>query len=185
MLAKIQQDAENRMRKSIDTLSHTLAKLRTGRAHPSLLESISVVYYGNVTPLNQVANVNIEDARTLSITAWDKSMVLAIDKALRSSDLGLNPATAGTVIRVPLPPLTEERRKELVRHVKHEAEEARVAVRNIRRDANGDIKQLLKSKNITEDEERRGEEIVQKLTDRFVAEIDKLVTAKETELMQV
>jgi len=185
MLKKIQQDAESRMSKSLETLSHNLAKLRTGRAHPSLLEMITVLYYGNVTPLNQVANVTIEDARTLSVTAWDKSMVQAIDKAIRASDLGLNPATAGTVIRVPLPPLTEERRKELVRHVKNEAEEARVAIRNIRRDANNEIKQLLKSKTITEDEERRGEEAVQKLTDRFIAEVDKLVANKEAELMQV
>lgn len=185
MLKEVQQNAENRMKKSIETLSHNLAKLRTGRAHPSLLESLTVVYYGNATPLNQVANVTIEDARTLSITPWDKSMVQVIDKAIRTSDLGLNPATLGTVIRVPLPPLTEERRKELVRHVKGEAEEARVAVRNIRRDANAEVKQLLKAKSITEDDERRAEEAIQKLTDRFIAEIDKLVTAKETELMQV
>lgn len=185
MLKKIQQDAENRMGKSLETLGHNLAKLRTGRAHPSLLETITVPYYGNNSPLNQVANITIEDARTLSVTAWDKSMVQAIDKAIRSSDLGLNPATAGTVIRVPLPPLTEERRKELVRHVKNEAEEARVAIRNIRRDANNEIKQLLKAKTITEDEERRGEDAIQKLTDRFIAEVDKLIANKESELMQV
>jgi len=185
MLKDIQQEAEDRMQKSIETLSHNLAKLRTGRAHPSLLESILVVYYGNPTPLNQVANINVEDARTLSIAPWDKSMTQAIDKAIRTADLGLNPTTAGTVIRVPLPPLTEERRKELVRHVRGEAEEARIAVRNIRRDANAEIKQLLKVKSITEDDERRGEDIIQKLTDRFINEIDKLVNAKESELMQV
>jgi len=185
MLKKIQLDAESRMKKSMETLSHNMAKLRTGRAHPSLLESISVLYYGNATPLSQVANVNVEDARTLSITPWDKAMVQAIEKAIRGSDLGLNPATAGTVIRVPLPPLTEDRRKELVRHVKVEAEEARVAIRNIRRDANAEVKQLLKVKSITEDDERKGEESIQKLTDRFVNDVDKLVMAKEAELMQV
>lgn len=185
MLKTIQQDAENRMKKSVETLSHNLAKLRTGRAHPSILESILVVFYGNPTPLNQVANVTIEDARTLTVTPWDKSMVQAIDKAIRSSDLGLNPATAGTVIRVPLPPLTEERRRELVKHVKSDAEDARVAVRNIRRDANNQVKDLLKSKKITEDEERRNEDTIQKLTDRCIAEIDKLVAIKEAELMQV
>jgi ribosome recycling factor len=185
MLKKIQQDAENRMKKSLETLSHGLAKLRTGRAHPSLLEAVSVNFYGNPTPLNQVASVSIEDARTLLVTPWDKSMVQAIDKAIRTSDLNLNPSTAGMVIRVPLPPLTEERRKELVKHVKSEAEEARVAIRNIRRDANMEAKQLLKAKKITEDDERRGEESIQKLTDRFISDIDKLIMAKETELMQV
>lgn len=185
MLKNIQLDAETRMKKSIETLSHNLAKLRTGRAHPSLLESISILYYGNTTPLSQVATISIEDARTLSITPWDKGMVQAIDKAIRSSDLGLNPATAGTVIRVPLPPLTEERRKELVKHVRSDAEEARVSVRNIRRDANTQTKELLKTKKITEDEERRGEETIQKMTDRFINDIDKLVATKESELMQV
>jgi ribosome recycling factor len=185
MLKSIHQDTENRMKKSIETLSHNLAKLRTGRAHPSLLESISVDYYGNATPLSQVANVTVSDARTLTVTPWDKNMVQAIDKAIRASDLGLNPANAGTVIRVPLPPLTEERRKELAKHVRHEGEEARVAVRNIRRNANGQIKDLLKAKTITVDEERDAEEGIQKLTDRFIADIDKLVAAKETELMQV
>ncbi len=185
MLKKIQDDAENRMKKSVETLSHQLAKLRTGRAHPSLLEGILVLYYGNPTPLNQVANITVEDARTLTVTPWEKTMAQAIDKAIRTSDLGLNPATAGTVIRVPLPPLTEERRRDLVKHVKHEAEEARVAVRNIRRDANQEVKQLLKAKSITEDEERRSEEVIQKLTDRFINEIEKLAAAKETELMHV
>lgn len=185
MLKKIQQDTEMRMKKSVETLSHNLAKLRTGRAHPSLLESITVDYYGTPTPLNQVANITIEDARTLAVSPWEKSMIQAIDKAIRTSDLGLNPATSGMNIRVPLPPLTEERRRDLVKHVKGEAEEARIAVRNIRRDANNEAKQLLKAKSITEDDERKNEDIIQKLTDRFVAEIDKLVHSKEAELMQI
>lgn len=185
MLKEIQQEAENRMKKSAEALNHELAKLRTGRAHPSLLESLSVSFYGNPTPLNQVASITVEDARTLTITPWDKSMVQVIDKAIRTSDLGLNPATAGLVIRVPLPPLTEERRKELVKHVRNVGEEARVAVRSIRRDANAQVKDLLKAKKITEDEERRGEEAVQKLTDKFITEVDKTLSSKETELMQV
>ena len=168
MLKLILQNVENRMKKGVEVLGHNLAKLRTGRAHPSLLEGIQVVYYGNSTPLNQVANVTVEDARTLSITPWDKSVVQAIDKAIRSSDLGLNPAVSGNVIRVPLPPLTEERRKELVRHVRNEAEEARIVLRNIRRDANNEAKQLLKDKKITEDEEHKGIDMIQKLTDRFL-----------------
>ena len=185
MLKKIEQDTEIRMNKAVESLSHGLAKLRTDRAHPSILESVSVLYYGNPTPLNQVASISIEDARTLSVTPFDKTAIQAIDKAIRTSDLGLNPTTAGTVIRVMLPPLTEERRRDLVKHVKSEAEEARVVVRNVRRDANAEIKQLLKVKKITEDDERRATDITQKLTDRFVAEIDKLVTFKETELMRV
>lgn len=185
MIKKIQQDAENRMKKALEALSHNLAKLRTGRAHPSLLESITVIYYGNPTPLNQVANITIEDARTLLITPYDKGAVQAIDKAIRTCDLGLNPATAGMVIRVPLPPLTEDRRKELVRHVKSEAEEARIVIRNVRRDCNTEIKQLLKEKEITEDESRRAEEAMQKLTDKFIADIDKLISSKETELMHI
>lgn len=185
MLKKIEQDTELRMKKATESLSHSMAKLRTGRAHPSILESVSVLYYGNPTPLNQVASVTIEDARTLMITPFDKTAIQAIDKAIRVSDLGLNPSTAGTVLRVALPPLTEERRKDLVKHVRSDAEEARVVVRNIRRDANAEIKQLLKGKQITEDEERRAADITQKLTDRFVAEIDKLVAAKETELMHI
>lgn len=185
MIKQVQEDAENRMKKALEALSHALAKLRTGRAHPSLLESIMVVYYGNPTPLNQVANITVEDARTLTITPYDKTAVQAIDKAIRTSDLGLNPATAGMVIRVPLPPLTEERRKELVRHVRNDAEDARIAVRNIRRDCNASIKQLLKEKGITEDESRRAEEAMQKLTDKFIADIEKLVVAKEAELMHI
>lgn len=185
MLKPIHQDAEVRMKKSVENLSQELLKLRTGRAHPSLLDSITVLYYGNPSPLNQVANITVEDPRTLAINPWDKSMIQAIEKAIRTSDLGLNPATAGTVIRVPLPPLTEERRRDLVKHVKAMAEEARVAVRNVRRDANNHTKDLLKAKQISEDEERRGEDAVQKLTDKFIAEIDKQVASKEAELMQV
>lgn len=185
MIKNIQQDAENRMKKTLEALGHTIAKLRTGRAHPSIIESVSVLFYGVPTPLSQAANVTIEDARTLAVTPWDKSMIQAIDKAIRSAGLGLNPTTTGTMVRVSLPPLTEERRKELVRHVRQEAEEARVAVRNIRRDANAEIKHLLKAKTITQDDERRGEEAVQKLTDRLIADIDALIMAKEVELMQV
>lgn len=185
MLKEVQQEIENRMKKRLEVLNQDLAKVRTGRAHPSLLESVSVLYYGNPTPLSQVANVNIEDARTLSISPWDKGMVQAIDKAIRSSDLGLNPATTGTVIRVPLPPLTEERRKELVKHVRSVSEDARVSIRNLRREANQQAKDLLKSKKITEDDERRSEESIQKLTDRFISDIDKMTTQKESELMHV
>ncbi len=185
MLKEIQQDTDNRMKKSVDTLSHELSKLRTGRAHPSLLESISVLYYGNPTPLNQVATIGIEDARTLILTPFDKSAVKDIEKAIRSCDLGLNPATAGVVIRVPLPPLTEERRRDMVKIVRGLGEEAKVSIRNIRRDANADIQELQKAKEISEDEEHKGSEIIQKCTDRFIAEVDKLLSNKETELLQV
>jgi len=185
MLNKIQALAEERMKKSVGALAEDLAKLRTGRAHPSLLDSIMVEYYGTASPLNQVANVTVSDARTLVVTPWDKSTVQAIDKAIRSSDLGLNPATSGMTIRVPLPPLTEERRKTLIKHVHSEAEMARVAIRNIRRESNSAIKDLLKNKAITEDEERKSQEGIQKLTDRFVGEIDKLVASKEAELMHI
>lgn len=185
MLKEIQQEAELRMKKSVETLGHELAKVRTGRAHPSLLDSIVVVYYGNPTPLNQVANITVADSRTLSITPWDKGMTQAIEKAIRASDLGLNPATSSAAILVPLPALTEERRKELVKHVRAEAEKAKVLVRNIRRDANNLAKDLLKAKSITEDDERRSEDFIQKLTDRFIAEVDKHITAKEAELMHI
>lgn len=184
-LEKVYQDAEQRMKKSVENFIRDVAKLRTGRAHPSLVEHIVVSYYGTDTPLNQVANIVVEDARTLSITPWDKSAVAAIDKAIRSADLGLNPATAGQVIRVPLPPLTEERRKELIKMVHGMAEEARVAIRNVRRDGNTYIKDLEKKKVLTEDEVRRAEEKVQKITDKFIAEIDKLIASKEAELMHV
>ena len=165
---------------------HTeLTKIRTGRAHPSLLDQIHVDYYGTGTPIKQVANVTVEDSRTLVVTPWEKDMVAKVEKAIMGSDLGLNPATAGTVIRIPMPPLTEERRKDLVKVVRHEAEQARVAIRNIRRDANSDFKDLLKEKEISEDEERKAEENVQKLTDTYVGKIDKVLADKEAELMEV
>lgn len=185
MIEDIKKDADTRMHKSIDSLRQELSKLRTGRAHTSLLDHITVSYYGTDMPLNQVANVGVEDSRTLVINPWEKSMVQPIEKAIMTSDLGLNPTTAGTVIRVPLPPLTEERRKDMVRIVRHEAEGARVAIRNIRRDANQHIKELLKEKEISEDEDRRAEEAIQKLTDKYVAKVDELLAAKEEELMAV
>ncbi|MES9870903.1 MAG: ribosome recycling factor [Sedimenticola sp.] len=185
MIDDIKKDASDRMGKSVDALNNELAKVRTGRAHPSLLDHITVSYYGNDTPLNQVANISVDDARTLAVTPWEKTMVAAVEKAIMSSDLGLNPNTAGTVIRVPLPPLTEERRKDLIRVVRQEAEQARVAVRNIRRDANQDLKSLVKEKLISEDDERRGQEIIQKLTDQHVKDVDELLSKKEEDLMSI
>lgn len=185
MIEDIKKDADSRMQKSIEALRQEFSKLRTGRAHTSLLDHVTVSYYGSEVPLNQVANVGVEDSRTLTITPWEKTMVQPIEKAIMTSDLGLNPATAGTVIRVPLPPLTEERRKDLVRVVRHEAEGAKVAIRNIRRDANHHIKELLKEKEISEDEDRRAEDEIQKLTDKYVAQVDELLAAKETDLMAV
>ena len=185
MIDEIIKDSEVRMGKSIDSLHTELTKIRTGRAHPSLLDQIQVDYYGSATPINQVANVNIEDSRTLVVTPWEKDMVAKVEKAIMGSDLGLNPATAGTVIRIPMPPLTEERRRDLVKVVRHEAEQGRVAIRNIRRDANSDFKDLLKEKEISEDEERKAEENIQKLTDTYVAKIDKVLADKEAELMEV
>lgn len=185
MIDEIKKDAADRMQKSVESLVQELTKIRTGRAHTSLLDHITVEYYGSQVPLNQVSNVNVEDARTLTVSPWEKDMVKPIEKAIMSSDLGLNPATAGTVIRVPLPPLTEERRKDLIRVVRHEAEGGRVAVRNIRRDALGDIKDMLKEKLIGEDEERRAEAEVQVITDRHVANIDKVLAEKESELMEI
>ncbi len=185
MLNEIISDAKLRMQKSIDSLKHALSKMRTGRAHPSLLEDINVSYYGVDTPLNQVANITIEDARTLAVTPWEKPMVQAVEKAILTADLGLNPTTAGTVIRVPLPPLTEERRRDLTKVVRAEGENAKVAIRNVRRDANTDIKDLTKAKEITEDDERRGETEIQKITDDCVKDVDKLVETKEAELMTV
>lgn len=185
MINDIQRDAASRMEKSIEALKHELAKIRTGRAHPSLLEHITVSYYGNETPLNQTANVAVEDARTLTVTPWEKSMVPVIEKAIMTSDLGLNPATSGAVIRIPLPPLTEERRRDLVRVVRHEAENGRVAIRNIRRDANAELKEAMKEKLITEDEERKGQELVQKLTDKSIQQIDKLLEEKEADLLSM
>ena len=185
MIDEIKQDAEARMNKSVESLKHELGKLRAGRAHPSLLDQISVDYYGTATPLSQVANINASDARTLTVVPWEKTMVQPIEKAIMESDLGLNPATAGTTIRIPLPPLTEERRRDLVKVVKAEGEAAKVAIRNIRRDANGDFKDLVKEKEISEDDERRAEADVQKLTDRFVGEVDQVVQAKEADLMEI
>lgn len=185
MIEEIKQDADQRMRRSVDSLKSELSRVRTGRAHPSLLEHIPVDYYGAKTPLMQAANITIEDSRTLAVTPWEKSMVPEIEKAIMNADLGLNPVTAGVVIRVPLPALTEERRKEFVRLVRQEAESARVAVRNVRRDANSDAKQLLKEKEITEDDERHTEEAIQSLTDKYIAQIDKLLAEKEKDLMEV
>lgn len=185
MIDEIIEDAESRMQKSVDALSQELQKVRTGRAHPSLLDHLSVPYYGNPTPLKQVANVSVEDSRTLVVTPWEKDMVKAVEKAIMTANLGLNPSTAGTVIRIPMPALTAERRRDLVRIVKHEAEGARVAVRNIRRDANSDFKELLKEKEVSEDEARGAEDNIQKLTDTYIAKIEKVLSAKETELMEV
>ena len=185
MINDIKKDANERMDKSVAALRQELTKLRTGRAHTSLLDHITVEYYGSEVPLNQVSNVNVEDSRTLTVTPWEKSMVQPIEKAILTSDLGLNPATAGTVIRVPLPPLTEERRKDMIRLVRHEAEGGRIAVRNIRRDAISDIKDLLKEKMIGEDDEHRAEDEIQTITDRHVAEIDKILAQKESELMEI
>lgn len=185
MLRDILIDTQARMAKTIESLKLELAKIRTGRAHPSLLDHIHVDFYGTRTPIGRAANVAIEDARTLTVTAWDKSLVSAIERAILESDLGLNPSTAGTVIRIPLPPLTQERRRDLAKVVKSEAEQAKVAVRNIRRDAMADLKELLKEKALAEDEERKGQEDVQKLTDSHVRKIDELLSAKEQEIMAV
>ena len=185
MLDEIKKDAGTRMAKSVASLRQDLTKIRTGRAHTSLLDHITVEYYGSPVPLNQVANVGVEDSRTLIITPWEKDMVQPIEKAIMGSDLGLNPASAGTVIRVPLPALTEERRKDMIRVVRQEAEGGRIAIRNIRRDAMHDVKELLKEKMIGEDDERRAEGEIQGITDKYVAEIDKVLAEKEAELMEV
>lgn len=171
--------------KSVEALHSNFNKIRTGRAHPSILDAVTVDYYGSQVPLSQVASVNVEDARTLTIAPWEQGMVQKIEKAIMTSDLGLNPASAGNVIRVPMPMLTEETRKGYIKQARSEAENARVAVRNVRRDANGDFKSLLKDKEITEDDQREGEDAIQKLTDKYIAEIDKALTAKEQDLMQV
>lgn len=185
MINEIQKDAESRMRKSVESLHSTFGKIRTGRAHPSILDGVRVEYYGAEMPLSQVASINVEDARTLAVVPWEKSMVQKVEKAIMVADLGLNPASAGSVIRVPMPPLTEETRKGYIKQARAEAENARVAVRNVRRDANGEAKTLLKKKEITEDEERQAEDGIQKLTDRSIAEIDKALEQKEHDLMQV
>jgi ribosome recycling factor len=184
MTQDIQKNARIRMGKTLDSLRTELAKIRTGRAHPSLLEHVNVEYYGSMVPISQAANVSIEDARTLAVTAWDKTMVQALEKAIMKSDLGLNPVTAGTIIRIPLPPLTEERRISLGKVVHHEGENAKIAIRNIRRDANNHIKDLLKSKDISEDDDRWGEQEIQKTTDQHVILADEIVATKEQELME-
>jgi len=183
MIEELKQDARDRMKKSIAALSQEFAGVRTGRAHVGLLDQVTVDYYGVEVPLQQAASVHVEDARTLAVQPWEKSMVPKIEKAIMNAGLGLNPTSAGTVIRVPLPPLTEERRRELVKLVRQEAENARVAVRNVRRDVNSDLKALQKSKDITEDEERRAEEEIQKITDQSVGEIDAMLEQKEKDLM--
>jgi len=185
MIADVKKTAEQKMQKSIEALKADLGKVRTGRAHAGLLDHLVVDYYGNPTPLRQVANVTLVDARTIGVQPFEKKMVQVVEKVIRDSDLGLNPATQGDLIRVPMPSLTEERRRDLTKVVKHEAENARVAVRNVRRDAITHLKDLLKAKSVSEDEERRAQEDVQKMTDRYVAEIDKLLAAKEAELMSV
>ena len=185
MISDVRKSAEQKMARSIETLKTDLAKVRTGRAHTGLLDHIHVDYYGSSMPLNQVANVTLADPRTLGVTPWEKKMIPVVEKAIRDSDLGLNPATSGDMIRVPMPPLTEERRKELIKVVHKEAEAAKVAVRNVRRDANDHLKKLLKDKQCSEDEERRAHDDLQKLTDRFVSEIDRLLAQKEADLMAI
>ncbi len=185
MIDELKQDAQTRMGKSVESLKNDLSKIRTGRAHTSLLDHITVEYYGAAVPLSQVANVSVSDARTLAVTPWEKQMVAPIEKAIMTSDMGLNPMTAGEVIRVPLPPLTEERRKDMIKIVRQEGEGAKVAVRNIRRDVLSDFKSLQKDKEITEDEERHAQDDVQKITDRYVAMIDELLKEKEKDLMEI
>ena len=184
-LADVKKNAEQRMHKSLDALKADLGKVRTGRAHAGLLDHVSVDYYGTQTPIPKVANVSLLDARTLGVTPWEKKMLGAIEKAIRDSDLGLNPASQGDMVRVPMPALTEERRRDLVKVIKHEGENAKVAVRNLRRDANQALKELLKSKAVSEDQERRAQDEIQKLTDKHIADIDKMIAAKETELIAV
>lgn len=185
MIADIRKNTEQKMTRSLETLKSDFGKVRTGRAHTGILEHVMVDYYGNPTPISQVANLSLLDARTIGVQPYEKNMVAPVEKAIREADLGLNPATNGNVVRVPMPPLTEERRRDLTKVVKGEAENARVAVRNVRRDANDQLKKLLKEKSISEDEERRAQDEIQKLTDRFIAEIDKALQAKEADLMAV
>lgn len=185
MLNEIQQDAQSRMHKSIENLQGNFAKIRTGRAHPSILDAVKVDYYGSEVPVSQVANISIEDARTLTVQPWEQPMVAVVEKAIMMSDLGVNPVTNGNVMRIPMPPLTEERRRDLTKIARQEAENTRVAIRNVRRDANGDIKELLKEKEITEDEARRAEDQVQKITDDAVKQVDDLLAEKEAGLMEV
>lgn len=184
-IAEIQKSTEQKMLKSVEALKVDLSKIRTGRAHTGLLDHIQVDYYGSMVPLAQVAQIGLADARTITIQPWEKKMIPVVEKAIRESDLGLNPGTQGDIVRVPMPALTEQRRKELVKVVKHEGEAAKVAVRNLRRDANHHVKEMLKAKEISEDDDRRAEDAVQKLTDRFVTEIDKMVAEKEKEVLTV
>ena len=185
MIDELIKDAESRMKKSIESLKGDLTKIRTGRAHPSLLEHITVEYYGSNVPLNQVANISVGDSRTLNVTPWEKPMVSVVEKAIMNSGMGLNPASAGEVIRVPLPPLTEERRKDLIKVVRKEGEAAKVAIRNIRRDVLSDVKSLLKDKEITEDQDRGAQDTVQKVTDKYVAQVDVTLAEKEQDLMEI
>ncbi|MCW5604038.1 MAG: ribosome recycling factor [Burkholderiales bacterium] len=185
MIADVKKTAEQKMSKTLETLKVDLGKIRTGRAHTGLLDHITVDYYGTPTPIPQVANVTLIDARNIGVTPWEKKMTGAIEKAIRESDLGLNPATQGDLVRVPMPPLTEERRRDLIKVVRTEGEGARVAIRNVRRDANNHLKDLLKQKKVAEDEERRAQDDVQKLTDRYIAEIDKMLQTKEADLLAV
>jgi ribosome recycling factor len=184
-LSNVKSSTDQKMQKSLESLKTALSKIRTGRAHAGLLDHVQVDYYGSMVPINQVANVAVTDARTLSVQAWEKKMVMVIDKAIREADLGLNPVTVGELIRVPMPPLSEERRKELAKVARSEGEQAKVAVRNLRRDGNEQLKKLVKDKAISEDDDRRGQDEVQKLTDRYIAEVDKLISAKEQEILTV
>ena len=185
MIEDIKKDAQSRMKKSLESLDVALKRVRTGRAHPSLLDGVTVAYYGSPTPLSQLANISVEEGRTLVVSPFDRSLVPDVEKAIMTSDLGLNPSTAGTVIRLPLPPLTEETRKDLVKVVRAEVEHARVAIRNIRRDANGDLKDLLKEKEISEDEAHKGEEDAQKITDAHIKKVDEAFAVKEQEVMKI
>jgi len=185
MIDELKEDADTRMAKTIESLSHAFNKIRTGRAHPSLLDGLSVAYYGVDTPLNQVANISVQDSRTLAVTPWEKNLVPEIEKAIMKCDLGLNPSTAGSVIRIPLPALTEETRKGYIRQARAEAENGRIAIRNIRREALSDIKDLLKEKDITEDEERKAQDDFQKITDKYIAKVEALLADKEKDLMEI
>ncbi len=185
MIAEMKKTAEGKMQKSIEALKNDLAKVRTGRAHTGILDHVQVEYYGSLVPVNQVANVTLIDARTIGVQVWEKPMAAKVEKAIRDSDLGLNPSAQGEVIRVPMPPLTEERRRDLAKVVKGEGENAKVAIRNLRRDANNGLKEGVKKKEISEDDERRAQEEIQKLTDKYVAEVDKMLAQKESELMAV
>lgn len=185
MINDVKNDAEKRMKKSIEVLQTELSKIRTGRANASLLDHVHVDYYGNMVPISQVASITSADARTIMVTPWEKPMVAIVEKAILTSDLGLNPSTAGNAIRVPLPPLTEERRKELIKVVRHEGEQGKVSIRNIRRDANNQLKDMVKDKSISEDDERRANDVIQKLTDKYIAEIDAVLVVKEKDLMAI